>query len=202
MMQLMNTLHQLTSSAVRAPTSTRRSARGFTFVEVLTTTTLIGTLMALGVPAFGSGLANVKLGSAANTLLFDLYLARSEAIKRNAHVVLCKSIDGETCEPDGGWEQGSIVFHDNNNNGTRDPTEAVIHKEQATSADLRINGNQNVIRYVSYDPQGRSKLASGAFQAGTITFCRRSAEPTEARQIVINSDGRPRIQKIQVAECD
>jgi type IV fimbrial biogenesis protein FimT len=175
--------------------------RGFTFVEVLAAASILALLMAVGVPAFGSVLASVKLTSFSNALLFDLYLTRSEAIKRNARVVLCKSAEGHACASGGGWEQGAIVFHDVNNNGQREPEETIIHREQPFSGELRMSGNLNVARYVSYGPDGQSRLASGAFQAGTITLCRQSADATEARQIVINATGRPRIQKTSVADC-
>jgi type IV fimbrial biogenesis protein FimT len=175
--------------------------RGYSLVETVVVLALSGLLMALAIPAVGSILASVKLTSVSNALLFDLYLARSEAIKRNARVVLCKSADGATCASDGGWEQGAIVFHDVNNNGSRDPGESVIHREERSPSEIRVSGNQSVGHYVSYGPDGRSRLASGAFQAGTLTLCRQSSDSTDARQIVINSGGRPRVQKTLVSFC-
>ena len=52
-----------------------------------------------------------------------------------------------------------------------------------------------------YAPTGESKLVSGAFQAGTITLCNPSLRGGEARTIVINASGRPRVQKAWVASC-
>jgi len=170
-------------------------------LEMVVVLAVAATLMVMAVPAIGSMLASVKLTSVSNAMLFDLYLARSEAIKRNGRVVLCKSADGLTCASAGGWEQGAIVFHDANNNGLRDPGESVIYREQPSSGEIRVSGNQNVGSYVSYGPDGRSRMASGAFQAGTLTLCRQSLESTDARQIVINSGGRPRVQKTLVSSC-
>lgn len=178
-----------------------RPAQGYSLVEMVVVLALAAMLMAVVVPAVGSILASVKLTSLSNALLFDLYLARSEAIKRNGRVVLCKSADGLTCASGGGWEQGAIVFHDLNNNGSRDPGEGVIYREQVSAREIRVSGNQSVVNYVSYGPDGRSRLASGAFQAGTLTLCRQSMDRTDARQIVINSGGRPRVQKTLVSNC-
>jgi type IV fimbrial biogenesis protein FimT len=178
-----------------------KRARGYSIVEVAVTLAVAATLMAVGVPSVASMLASVKLTSVSNALLFDLYLARSEAIKRNGRVVLCKSADGVTCASGGGWEQGAIVFHDVNNNGARDPGESLIYHEQRSTSEIRVSGNQSVGSYVSYGPDGRSRMASGAFQAGTLTLCRQSSDSTEARQIVINSGGRPRVQKALVSFC-
>jgi type IV fimbrial biogenesis protein FimT len=186
--------------AARDPGRAAR-ARGYSLVEMVVVLSVAATLMAAGVPSVASMLASVKLSSVSNNLLFNLYLARSEAIKRNAQVVLCKSADGATCASSGGWEQGAIVFHDVNNNGARDPGESVIHREQPSPREIRVSGNQSVGQYVSYGPDGRSRLASGAFQAGTLTLCRQSTGSTDARQIVINSGGRPRVQKTLVSFC-
>lgn len=189
------------SRALSARKLPRGGVQGYTLTEMVVVLGLAAMLMAVAVPAVGSMLASVKLTTLSNALLFDLYLARSEAIKRNARVVLCKSADGLTCVSEGGWEQGAIVFHDVNNNGWRDPAESIIYQEQPSTREIRVSGNQNVTNYVSYGPDGRSRLASGAFQAGTLTLCRQSAESTDARQIVINSGGRPRVQKTVVSYC-
>ena len=194
----MNTSHKL---CIKNPTRGAHCAAGFTLPELMVVIALVAMLMAMAVPAVGSGLASLKLTSASNNLLFDIYLARSEAIKRNGRVVICKSADAATCATSGGWEQGAILFQDANNNGMRDDHEQIIQREPAFSRDLSISGNNSVAEYISYDSDGRSKLASGAFQAGTVTLCRHSGDPGDARQIVINADGRPRVQKTTVQLC-
>jgi type IV fimbrial biogenesis protein FimT len=178
-----------------------RPARGFTLVEGVVALALMGLLVATAMPSMSWFIDSVKLGSATDLFISGLNLARSEAIKRNRSVVLCKSAEGESCAATGGWEQGWIVFHDVNRNGLRDGAELVIRREQPLSAGLRLSGNQHVASYVSYAPTGVATLVGGAFQAGTLTLCRRSAERGEARQIIINSGGRPRVQKASVDIC-
>jgi type IV fimbrial biogenesis protein FimT len=58
-----------------------------------------------------------------------------------------------------------------------------------------------VSKYVSFAGNGGTLLLSGAFQAGTITLCKASEGVTDARQIVINAVGRPRIKKTTVDAC-
>jgi type IV fimbrial biogenesis protein FimT len=130
-----------------------------------------------------------------------MLLARSEAVKRKGRVVLCKSRDGATCAQAGGWDQGWIVFHDVNNNGLREAGEVLIVQQEALSANLRLTGNLNVANYVSFAPNGATKLVGGNFQAGTLTVCNHSLEAEEARQIVVNAVGRARVQKAPVASC-
>ena len=94
-----------------------------------------------------------------------------------------------------------MIFHDANNNSLRENTEQIIHRELALPASLRLTGNLNLSSYVSFAATGATKLASGGFQAGTLTLCRQSLSVSEARQIILNAAGRPRIQKSTIANC-
>jgi type IV fimbrial biogenesis protein FimT len=178
-----------------------RSNAGFTLVELLVTTAVIAVLLGVAMPKMTGFIKSIQLSSASNDLLAGLLLARSEAIKRNSRVVICKSADGAFCASSGNWEQGWIVFHDTNNNGKRESGEPILRREQALAASLRLTGNLNVAHYVSYSASGATKLVSGGFQAGTLTICQHSAGAGEARQIVLSTAGRPRVQKASVPAC-
>lgn len=171
-------------------------------VELVITMAILSVLWGLAGPALTSLIASVRLSAHTEAVLAGLHLSRSEAIRRNTRVAYCKSIDGETCHKAGGWEQGGIVFQDLNNNGEREPLETVIHHQQKLATGTRVKGNSTVADYVSYSPDGVSRHASsGAFQAGTITVCLQSMGPTQGQQIVVNSGGRPRVQKVQLEAC-
>lgn len=175
--------------------------RGFTLVELCVVSAVAAILVGVAAPSMKSTIRSIRLSSASNDLLAGLLMARSEAIKRNGRAVVCKSSDGISCASAGGWEQGWIVFHDTNNHGVRDGGEAIVQRQEALSGELRVTGNLNLTRYVSYAPTGSTKLAGGAFQAGTITLCTQSADGGEARQIILSSAGRPRVLKTQVSAC-
>jgi type IV fimbrial biogenesis protein FimT len=177
------------------------NSHGWTLVEMLGVLAITATLVSLAAPSMTAMLESVQVGSASNSFLSGLYLARSEAIKRNSPVVLCKSADGVSCAAAGGWEQGWIIFHDSNNNGVRESSETLIRREMPLASSLRLTGNQNVARYVSYAPTGATRLAGGGFQAGTVTVCRQSAFGVEGLQIVLNAAGRPRVQKARFSSC-
>jgi type IV fimbrial biogenesis protein FimT len=175
--------------------------RGFTLVEFLVTLAILSVLAATAVPALAGFGQRLEMRRLSGDLLGNLYLARSEAIKRNGRVVLCKSADASSCASSGGWEQGWIVFHDSNNDGLRAPGETLLQAMPPLPSGWRLAGNASVARHISFDPTGGTRLASGAFQAGTLTLCRLSLAPTPARQLVINANGRPRVQDAAVDSC-
>jgi type IV fimbrial biogenesis protein FimT len=175
--------------------------RGFTLTESVVTLAVASTLLSLGVGSVSDTLHGLRLGGVSNDVVLQLQLARSEAIKRNSRMALCKSADGVRCFEEGGWEQGWILFQDSNNNGTREAQEPILQRLEPLPPQFLLKANNPLARYVSYDAMGRSLLASGAFQAGTFTLCRASAGPIEGRQIIVNSGGRPRSQKVQLENC-
>jgi type IV fimbrial biogenesis protein FimT len=174
---------------------------GFTLVELLVTLCVVGVVTGIAVPYARSFGASMTLGAFSNGYLSHLHLARSEAIKRNGAVALCKSRDGASCADAGGWDQGWIVFQDANGDGVREPGEQLIQRADALPDGFHLRGNLNVTRYVLFTPSGATRTAAGAFQAGTLTVCRHSMQQTEARQIILNAVGRPRLQKLLLENC-
>lgn len=156
----------------------------------------------MALPSLEGMVQSARLAGASQDLLMDLHRARTEALKRNRRVALCKSANGEQCTTAGDWDQGWITFHDDNGNGRRDAGEERVGAHEPLPPALRLRGNQPVANYVSYTPLGSTKLTTGGFQAGTLTLCLRSVGPGEAREVILNVVGRPRLQKARVASCD
>jgi type IV fimbrial biogenesis protein FimT len=184
--------------ALRRPACRRR---GFTLIELMIVIAVASVLLGFGIPSMTALLNSNKLTAASNALLSSMRLARSEAFKRNSRVVLCKSGDGLSCTHAGGWEQGWIVFHDADGNGEHDGNEVIIERGNPLPDSLRLTGNSTVAKYLSFVATGSARMAGGGFQAGTVTVCNVSASGTEARQIVLNAVGRPRVQRVAVASC-
>lgn len=168
--------------------------QGWTLVETMVVVGLVAVLAALAIPSFVVVIQQARLSTATHELMSAISLARSEAIKRNARVVLCVA-NGEasTCALTGNWQQGWLLFEDVNHNGLRDNTERVIRQQPAFHSELVIQGNGPVSRYVSFLGTGRSQLLSGAMQAGTISLCHRNSG-VQGRAIVMNVVGRPRVK--------
>lgn len=80
------------------PRRTRRQ-HGFTLIELMVTVTLMAVMLAVGVPSFRDFIASQRVKSAVSEFNSALFLARSEAIKRNTQVAITPAAAGWQ----GGW---------------------------------------------------------------------------------------------------
>lgn len=141
-----------------------------------------------------------QLAASADAFFHHLLLARSEAIKRRRLVVLCVR-EGEACSAQGAWSNGWLLFVDDDGDGILGSADIVLARSAALTTLIRASGNQPVARYIAFDGYGHTRLVSGAFQAGTITFCQVRATPGSSRAIIIAGNGRPRQTWGSVASC-
>jgi type IV fimbrial biogenesis protein FimT len=177
-----------------------RFARGFTLMELVLSVLILGLLLGVGVPTFLEATLGSRLGSAANNLVVSLYLARSEAIKRNTPVRVCPSTDGNTCASSSSWQAGWIVMAPYGA-GTSDDVIlqrqsslggniSVLHKNAALSSALTSS--------VDMPPSG---IRSGG---GDEAFLVCRATPTAGRQervVSVSSTGRPVVKRTMTGSC-
>jgi type IV fimbrial biogenesis protein FimT len=74
-------------------------ARGFTLIEMLTVVTISAILVAMAVPSFAWVNARTRAANTSNSLLASFELARSEAIRRNMRVSVCRVEDPALAQP-------------------------------------------------------------------------------------------------------
>lgn len=93
-----------------------RSACGFTLLELLVTLVVGAILYGLAVPSMRAFIQNARITTQTNELVADLNFARSEAVKRAGHVVVCQSNNPQAatpvCNNSGNWQSGRLIFLD------------------------------------------------------------------------------------------
>lgn len=157
--------------------------RGFTLIELLITVAVLAVLLMVAAPSFNEAILSNKLASFSNNFVASAQLARSEAIKRNATVTLCRSADGATCATSGGWQQGWIVM-----SGT-----TVIQQQAALSSDYLLTGD---VYSVAFQSSG-----AGATSA-TLKLCRATPSPGgQEREIKISATGRASVATTHTGTC-
>jgi len=161
---------------------------GFSLVELVTTLAVSSILITVGIPSMQQLMASQRMTASVNTVVSHLHLARSEAIKYGFHAVLCPSPDGDACIKSMQWQQGFILFVDENVNRKRDPGEKLLRWFQPGSRGQQIRISTTTgRRWIRYQSTG---LALGSNV--TITFCD-SGGFVAPKAVIISNTGRPRI---------
>lgn len=170
-----------------------RWSRGFTLHETLIALTII-SLLGVGALAFDRLLRSTHLTTQVNTLIANLYFARSEAIKRGQPVTLCKSDSGVACTADSAWRDGWIVITDDNGNGELDGDDQILRVgpklEGGTTLTFSAWG-VGTGKYVSYAASGMT------MKNGTFRFCNVDG-PAYARAVILIQSGRVRTSSTDV----
>lgn len=164
-----------------------RQAQGLTLIELLIGLSMLAILAALAAPSFSTARLNAQRTRAVNDFWHAIFLARSEAIKRGGAVTLCKSPNGLSCNTGAGdWAEGWIVFHniDRDEPAQVDPDEPVLMRSQSWPQG-HILANRNSFSF---------RPANQGVVNGTVVFCDQRGS-TEARAIIINHTGRPRLSQ-------
>ena len=136
---------------------------GFTLIELMITIVLVALILGLGVPSFVEFSRNNRMTGAANDLLADLNLARTESVKRHVPVTVCASADPLAASPacDGAAVtsfRGWIVFID----------------DATTVPDADFDSaNEEILRRHALLPTGMTaKSDAGFFTYGASGFLR------------------------------
>jgi type IV fimbrial biogenesis protein FimT len=167
----------------------QRVSKGFTLIELMITVTVLAVLVALAVPSFRDATLGTRLSSFANRFVASTYLAKSEAIKRNATLTMCVSTDGTNCVS-GGWEKGWIL-----KTGS-----TIIFREQALPDGFKISMSDSggaSIASITFKPSGLISAGSG-----TAKVCRAVPQPgNQEREITLQATGRAYVSTTNTSTC-
>lgn len=174
--------------------------KGFTLLEAMVVLLLLGILVALAAPAMSDLQARHRLHAQAGAWLDSLVLARTEALRRQQRVTLCsRGADTSTCDRASEWQNGWLVFADDNGNAAFDLGEALIESHAPLPSGVWVDVSSTVKGYFSYNAEGRSQTNTDAFMAGTWRFCRGAS--SGGWKVVVNALGKPRMEPYDALTC-
>jgi len=140
-------------------------------------------LIASAAPGFRWAVQNNRSVTQVNELLVSLNLARSEAIKRNDNLTVCRSSNGTACSTVASWENGWIVFVDNNADGTVNGADEILRVQGSLSGNNSLSYSQTRVTFAS------SGLATSGSN-GTFTLCD-SRGAAYSKGLIIGPTGHP-----------
>ncbi len=178
-------------------------AEGFTLVELMVTVAIVAIMAAIALPSYQALVINSRMTTQASEFLTTLEFTRSEAVKRNTRVTMCKSNNGTSClinaaaDLTASWQPGWIVFIDGGTAGDIDGTDTILKVHGALIGGSTLVGNILVTNYVSYMSNGLAQQAGGGMQGGTFTLC--SSNTAMAGRTIVLTTGTSRARITQTA---
>lgn len=165
------------------------SSDGFSLSELLVTIAIVAIATSIGVPMLRGFIHDAAVSTAADQMLATLNYTRTEAVKRNTRVTMCRSTDGASCAASaeqGDWRGGWIVYVDGADAGALDEDDEILRVQAALSGSIAVLAAGAVADYVSYASNGQARLADGAAQTGVFTACADS-DSARRRRIALTS---------------
>ncbi len=168
----------------------RRQQHGFSLYELLVTTVLVATLLAIGIPSFAATLARQRQRVEIDALFHAIHLARKESIMRRKVVSLCPSDDGVRCSAGKDWSTGWLMFENSDRDSPPriDAGEPVLQRHTVDST-VVIRANRR-----GFTLRATFLRATN----GTFVVCD-SANRIAPRALVVSYTGRPRAARQQTS---
>ena len=130
---------------------------GFTLIELLMGITVLGLLLAIGIPSFSEMVRNNRTTTQVNEFVSSLSVARSEAMKRGMPVSICAANEAQTAcagADAADWANGWLIFTDRlGNPGVIDEGDEILQRARAIGMGLGMASND--VGFVRFGSVGR-----------------------------------------------
>lgn len=128
--------------------------QGFTIIELTVVVAIVGILISMAMPAFHQFILKQKIRSVLNEWQSSFYFAQREAMRLKQPIILCGSIDGETCrKPFSDFSDGWIVMTQKEKRILQD----IAFKD--SSLLIQLTGNEFRTKGVKFLSNGRIQNA-------------------------------------------
>ncbi|WP_161787414.1 GspH/FimT family pseudopilin [Endozoicomonas numazuensis] len=166
---------------------TIKKTKGFSLIELMITLLIAAIIIAMGLPQLRDMSNAIRFANLQQNLISNLLYARSEAVKNGSNTLACASINGSSCSANStNWNQGWIIFTDDNNNGVFDSGADTLRRSQIIESIASITWSNTTP--VVFEGDGTVNNTS----SGTFLICDSQATSTIARGVSMNLSGRVR----------
>lgn len=191
------------------PARGRSTQSGMTIIELMMTLVVAVVLISLAIPNFRLLIQNNRLTSTTNDFIAVINLARAEAVKRGATVLICRTDDPQANPPDcqranngvfdGNWSTGWLVYAlPTTVIATEadyvDGTDVLVRLGEGTVDGVRITSDTEGNQWLGYHPDGT--LFEGAEARYAVCDDR---DESAGRLIRIPLTGRPLVEDTTIA---
>lgn len=168
--------------------TTPHRQRGVTLLELMVALSVLGILLAVGVPSFTSITRDNQIAAQSSALLQTFTLARSEALKRGLRVSVCPIANDNTttCLTATDWDKGWMVFEDDfGGAGTMDAGDRAL-QVFAPAPGITITTAATAVTYLS---------TAAVQNSATFAVSKSGCTGTQRRNVSVATTGRAGVVK-------
>lgn len=183
----------------------RRPSAGITLIEIIVVLAIVGIIIGVAIPSLSDLLRSNSVSNHVNRFVALANYARTEAVKRNRPITLCKSSDLTSCSNSESinWSHGVVVFVDSDQDRAVDAGETVLRVVEGWQSGANLNsysliGNSNIDDYLVFNRLGANNAGSqgSLFLCPPLSGSDTAEQKTTARRIAFGSGGRPKVVKL------
>ena len=166
--------------------------RGFSLIELMVTLAIAGILLAVGLPSFKDFMASSEMSATNNKLVYSVQMARSTALERLVATGVCASsnpmADDATCDAAADYNEGWIVYADDNGNGVRNNNEEIVDRSDAPGTVFTFTPDAVFESQIYFNDSGNSINVAGVPVSGIIEVD--YGNGIQERVITVSANGR------------
>nr|WP_254461384.1 GspH/FimT family pseudopilin [Xanthomonas sacchari] len=148
----------------------------------MVTVAVLAVVMSIAIPSYTYLINSSRLTAAANEMVASLQLARSEAIRLNRNVAVCRSDNGSSCAAGGAWNQWITIV-------VTDSTVLRVSTVKAPvqmSVSAAVSGNNDRI---VFSPDGVARNSTGMLLNAGFSSCIATTRPSDNLRVVYIAGG-------------